>query len=87
MLHANKNTTIQVYAVILSVAAALFNNHILVVPQGQVIVLVVQHGERGEACRHTGRAGHSSWVVMSQQALKVNRLFHMNCTIRRSHTL
>lgn len=52
------------------VAAALFDKHLLVMPQGQVVALVVQHGERAEARRHAGRAGRSLWVVKSQEALK-----------------
>ena len=54
----------------LSVTATLFNNHVLVMPQGQIIVLVVKHGERAEACGHTGRASDPFWMVMSQEALK-----------------
>lgn len=53
--------------------ATLFNNHVLVMPQGQIIVLEVQHGERAEACWHARRARHSFWMVMSQEALKKNK--------------
>lgn len=31
-----------------SLTAALLHDHILVVPQGQIITLEVQHGQRGE---------------------------------------
>lgn len=54
-----------------SVAPAILNNHVLVMPQSQIIVLKVQHGEGAEARWHAGRAGHSFWVVMFQEALKM----------------
>lgn len=57
-----------------SVTAALFNNHVLVVPQGQIIALIVQHGEWAEACWHTGWARHSFWMVMTQEALQNTRM-------------
>ena len=59
-----------------SVTAALFNNHLLVMPQGQIVVFEVQHGERTEARRHAGRAGPSLRVVMSQEALKKTWMNH-----------
>ena len=61
-----------------SVAAALLDDHFLMMPQGQVIVLVVQHGQWAEAHWHTGRARPSVRMVMSQKALKVIRIIHMN---------
>lgn len=53
-----------------SVAATLFDNHVLMVSHSQVIILIVQHGQWAEACRYTGRTGHSFWMVMTQEALK-----------------
>lgn len=53
-----------------SVTAALLDNHVLVMPQGQIIIFKVEHGEWAEARWHARRAGHSLWVVMPQKALK-----------------
>lgn len=54
----------------LSVTATLFNNHVLMMTQGQIIILIVQHGEWAETRWHTGWTRHPSWVVMQQEALK-----------------
>lgn len=35
-----------------SVTAALFDNHVLVMPQGQIIIFKVEHGEWAEARGH-----------------------------------
>lgn len=54
-----------------SVTATLFDNHVLMVSHSQVIILIVQHGQWAEACRYAGRTGHSFWMVMTQEALKI----------------
>ena len=62
-----------------SVAAALLHHHVLVVPQDHVVVLIVQHGERGEARGHAGRAGHALGLVEPQEALgEDQRVSNMN---------
>lgn len=77
-------TAVKAVTVWPSVTATLLNDHVLVMAQGQIIVLVVQHGERAEARWHAGRAGPSFWMVMSQEALKSTGIIHMNkpATIR-----
>ena len=52
-----------------SVTATLLHHHVLVVPKNHVVVLVVQHGERGEARGHAGRAGHALRLVEPQETL------------------
>lgn len=61
-----------------SVTATLLDDHVLVVPQGQLVVLIVEHGERAEVRGHTGRAAYSVGMVESQQALEDTRTWITN---------
>lgn len=56
-----------------SLTATLLHYHVLVVPQGQIVALEVQHGQRAETRWDTRRARHSVWVVMSQETLENTR--------------
>lgn len=53
-----------------SVAAALLHHHVLVMPHHHLPVLVVQHGQRRQACGHAGETRDLVWVMELQQALE-----------------
>lgn len=53
-----------------SLTAALLHDHVLVVPQGQVVALEVQHGQGAEARGDARRARRSVRVMMSQETLE-----------------
>lgn len=53
-----------------SVASTLLHHHVLVVPHDHLAVLVVQHGERGQAGRNAGQTRNFVRVVKFQQALE-----------------
>ena len=61
----------------LSLTTTFFNHHVLMMPQGQVVVLVVEHGQRAESCWDTGWTGHSLGVLLTQEALE-KQTIHMN---------
>lgn len=51
-------------------AAALLHYHVLVMPHDHLPILEVQHGQRRQACGHTGQTWHLVWVVKFQKALE-----------------